>query len=126
MDPGLDPGSLQLRLYLAPPRHADGIGVENVTGPGQDPGKRDPARRQQLAIPRGVGDASFGPGLQVAQFDAENRALDAFQTIVVASQTMFIFLIAAPIAQQADRLGMPGVVGDHHTAFSAGARFLVG
>src|SRR5438067_1649185 len=64
------------------------------------------------------------PRLEVAQLDAENRALQPLHPVVVAPQHVVVLLRLTPVAQHADRLGVAGVARRDEAAFAAGAKVL--
>src|SRR5581483_10257255 len=52
----------------------------------------------------------LGPLFQVFELDTQNRALEAFHSVVIPTQQVMVFPVLAPIAQHAHSAGVFGIV----------------
>ena len=73
---------------------------------------------------RRVVAAGLGPGFEMAQLHAQDRALDAVHAVVEALEHVVVALLLAPVAQHAHGLGVLVIVGDDDAALAAGAEVL--
>ena len=121
---GLDFAILQCAAQRVAVRRADGVDGVDVAGVGHDFGQPHAAIVQKLTVPGGVRASRFGPRFQMAQFDAQNGALDSLHSIVIALEFVNVLLFRAPVPQHANLVRELGAAGGHRSAFSAGSKVL--
>src|SRR6266852_3712861 len=124
VDRGLD-ALLGERLHQALPiRRTYCVDVIDVPSVGRLGGDRHAAIREQGAIARRVRSPRLGPPFEVAQLDAQDRALDTLHPVVVARQRVMVLAVLAPVPQHADGARLLLVARYHHPALAVRAKVL--
>ena len=86
MHAGLHAEAEQFLLHAVAVRDSYGIAVPGMPDARSDRGRDDRGAGEQLRVERGIAAARVGPGIEVAEFHAQDGALQALEPVVVALQ----------------------------------------
>ena len=123
------PSACNARCRPSRSSRPDRIDVVDVAAAGRFDRRLDasgPCKQAWSSGAHGLARASVH-GFEMAQLDAQDRALDAVHAVVEALQDVVVALFLAPVAQHADRSWhVLVVVGDDDAALAVGAEVLAG
>ncbi len=86
----------------------------------------NPGVFEELVVPGCVSPPGFGPGVQMAELDAQDGPLEALHAIVEALQFVVVFLRGAPVAEHAEGTVIVRAICRDQPSFAARPRFLPG
>src|SRR5579862_5624477 len=75
---------------------------------------------KEVMVPVSHALARLGPGVQMLEFDTQNRALDAFHSVIVSDLVVIITLRGTVLAQSSSPGCKCGIIRNQGSAFSVG------